>query len=57
MLFGLVGVYEVLFDKAGLLGYAALVLGLLAVVSVVLMYIISKKQKPIEDPKICKPQL
>jgi Ca2+/H+ antiporter, TMEM165/GDT1 family len=54
VLFGLIGVYEVLLGKVGL-GYTVLVLGLLAAVSSVLMYIISKKQKPIEDPKICKP--
>ncbi len=55
VLFGMVGVYEVLLSRVGL-GYTALVLGLLAAVSSVLIYIISKKQKPIEDPKICKPQ-
>jgi putative Ca2+/H+ antiporter (TMEM165/GDT1 family) len=55
VLFGLVGVYEVLLGKVGV-GYTVLVLGLLAAVSSVLMFIISKEQKPIEDPKICKPQ-
>ena len=54
VLFGLIGIYEVLLEKVGL-GYTALVLGLLAAVSAVLMYVISKEQKPIEDPKICKP--
>lgn len=53
VLFGLVGVYEVLLGKVGL-GYTALVLGLLAAVSASAMYIISKRQKPIEDPKVCK---
>ena len=53
VLFGLVGVYEVLLGKVGL-GYTALVLGLLAAFSASAMYIISKRQKPIEDPKVCK---
>ena len=53
VLFGLVGVYEVLLDKVGL-GYTALVLGLLAAVSASAMYIISKRQKPVEDPQVCK---
>jgi predicted membrane channel-forming protein YqfA (hemolysin III family) len=53
VLFGLVGVYEVLNATIGL-NYTALTLGSLAAVAVGLMYVISKKQKPVEDPKICR---
>ena len=53
VLFGLVGVYEVLWAKIGL-GYTASVLGLLIVFSASAIYIITKTQKPIEDPKVCK---
>ena len=53
VLFGLVGVFEVLSVKAGL-GYTALVLAVLAALSAYAMYAISKRQKPAEDPKICK---
>jgi Ca2+/H+ antiporter, TMEM165/GDT1 family len=53
VLFGLVGIYEVLSVKVGL-GYTALVLVLLATFSASAMLIISKKQKVIEDPKICQ---
>ena len=52
-LFGLVGVYEVLLEKVGL-SYTSLILGLLAVVSVALMCIISKRQKTVENPLVCK---
>jgi len=51
--FGLVGIYEVLSVKIGL-GYTALVLAVLAALSVYAMYAISKRQKSVEDPKICK---
>jgi Ca2+/H+ antiporter, TMEM165/GDT1 family len=53
VLFGLVGIYEVLSVKVGL-GYTTLVLVLLATFSASAMLIISKKQKVIEDPKICQ---
>jgi Ca2+/H+ antiporter, TMEM165/GDT1 family len=53
VLFGLVGIYEVLLTKIGL-SYIALTLGLLAAASAGLMYVISKRQKTLEDPKICK---
>ena len=53
VLFGLAGVYEVLVGKIEL-GYIALVLGLLAAFSAYLMYIISKRQKPVKDPQVCK---
>ena len=53
VLFGLVGVYEVLLGKVGL-GYTALVLGLLAAISASAMYFISRQQKSVEDPKVCE---
>ncbi len=53
VLFGLIGVYEVLSVKVGL-GYTALILAVLAALSGYAMYAISKRQKPVEDPKICK---
>ena len=53
VLFGLVGAFEVLSVKVGL-GYTALVLAVLAALSAYAMYAISKRQKPAEDPKICK---
>lgn len=53
VLFGLVGLYEVLSVKVGL-GYTAIVLAVLAALSGYAMYAISKRQKPVEDPKICK---
>lgn len=53
VLFGLIGVYEVLLGKIDLV-YIALVLGLLGAASASLIYFISKKQKPVENPKICK---
>lgn len=46
VLFGLVGVYEVLWAKVGI-GYTASVLGLLIVFSVSAIYIITKRQKPV----------
>ena len=56
VLFGLVGVYEVLLVNVGL-GYTAIVLTVLAALSGYAMYAISKRQKPVEDPKICKKPL
>lgn len=53
VLFGLVGVYEVLSVKVGL-GYTALILAVLAALSAYAMFAISKKQKPLEDSKLCK---
>lgn len=53
VLFGLVGIYEVLSVKVGL-GYTVLVLAVLAALSGYAMYAISKRQKPVEDPKVCK---
>jgi putative Ca2+/H+ antiporter (TMEM165/GDT1 family) len=53
VLFGLVGVFEVLSVKVGL-GYTALVLAVLAALSGYAMYAISKRQKPVEDPEVCK---
>ncbi|MCL4430669.1 MAG: TMEM165/GDT1 family protein [Chloroflexi bacterium] len=53
VLFGLMGVYEVLMLKVGL-GYTALVLAVLAALSAYAMYAISKRQNPVEDPQICK---
>ena len=53
VLFGLVGVFEVLSVKVGL-GYTALVLAVLATLSGYAMYAISKRQKPVEDPEVCK---
>ncbi len=53
VLFGLVGVYEVLLAKIGLF-FTASVLGLLTVFSVSAIYIILRSQKPTEDPKVCK---
>jgi Ca2+/H+ antiporter, TMEM165/GDT1 family len=51
--FGLVGVYEILWEKIGL-GYVTLVLGLLAAFSIFAIYVISKRQKPTEYPQVCK---
>ena len=53
VLFGLVGIFEVLSVKVGL-GYTALVLAGLAALSAYAMYAISKRQKPVEEPKVCK---
>jgi putative Ca2+/H+ antiporter (TMEM165/GDT1 family) len=53
VLFGLIGIYEVLNSKIGL-NYIAFTLGTIVTVSAGLMYVLSKKQKPVEDPKICK---
>jgi Ca2+/H+ antiporter, TMEM165/GDT1 family len=50
VLFGLVGIYEVLSVKVGL-GYTALVLAVLATLSAYAMLAISKKQKAFEDPQ------
>jgi Ca2+/H+ antiporter, TMEM165/GDT1 family len=43
VLFGLAGVYEVLWEKIGL-GYTAIILGLLTAFSVCAIYVISKRQ-------------
>jgi putative Ca2+/H+ antiporter (TMEM165/GDT1 family) len=53
VLFGLVGVYEVLSVMIGL-GYTALVLAVLAGFSVSVMYLLFKRQKPVQDFKVCK---
>jgi len=53
VLFGLIGIYEVLNAKIGL-NYTAFTLGAIAAVTAGLMYVITKKQKTVEDPKICK---
>ncbi len=53
VLFGLVGVFEVLLVRVGL-EYTALVLGLLVAISGCTMYSLSKKQKPLEYPLLCK---
>ena len=53
VLFGLVGIYEVLSVKINL-GYTALVLAVLATLSVSAMFVMYKRQKPVEDPKVCE---
>lgn len=57
VLFGLVGIYEVLSVKVGL-GYTVLTLTLLTILSVYAMFAISKRQKindeNLEESKICK---
>jgi Ca2+/H+ antiporter, TMEM165/GDT1 family len=53
VLFGLIGVYEVLIIWIGLLYTIVALLGLVAATATA-MYLIAKKQKPFEDPKICK---
>ena len=53
VLFGLVGIYEVLSVKINL-GYTALVLAVLATLSVSAMFAMYKRQKPVEDPKVCE---
>ncbi len=53
VLFGLVGVYEVLSNSIGL-DYTAVILSGLTVVSVCTMYTVAKRQKPTEEPKQCK---
>ena len=53
IIFGLVGVYEVLSVKVGL-GFTTLILTILTALSAYAMYIISKNQKPMDDPKVCK---
>jgi putative Ca2+/H+ antiporter (TMEM165/GDT1 family) len=53
VLFGLVGVYEILWEKIGI-GYVTLVLGLLTAFSISAIYVISKRQKSTEDPQVCK---
>ena len=53
VLFGLVGIYEVLSVEVGL-GYTTLILAVLTVLSAYAMLIISRRQSKIEDPKVCK---
>jgi Ca2+/H+ antiporter, TMEM165/GDT1 family len=53
VLFGLIAMYEVLLVKVGL-GYTTLILAVLTALSTYTMYIISKRQRTIEDPKVCK---
>jgi len=53
VLFGLIGVYEILWERIGL-GYVTLVLGLLTAFSISAIYVISKRQKSTEDPQVCK---
>ncbi len=53
VLFGLVGVYEVLSAKVGF-GYTALTMALLTVVSVYAMYAVSKRQNIPEEQTACK---
>jgi Ca2+/H+ antiporter, TMEM165/GDT1 family len=53
VLFGLVGAYEVLSVKVGLV-YTTLILAILVALSAYAIYTISKRQKKIEDPKLCK---
>jgi len=53
VLFGLVGIYEVLSVKIEIV-YTALILAVFAAFSVSAMYALFKKQTPIEDPKVCK---
>jgi putative Ca2+/H+ antiporter (TMEM165/GDT1 family) len=53
VLFGLVGVYEVLSVKIGL-SYTVLVLAALAIFSTYSMLVISKRQKPVDEPPVCK---
>lgn len=54
VLFGLVGVYEVLPAYVGLV-YTVLVLALLASISALAMYVLGKRRKPVEGPQVCKP--
>jgi putative Ca2+/H+ antiporter (TMEM165/GDT1 family) len=53
VVFGLAGVYEVLPNYVGSV-YTVLVLAALAAASALLMYLISKRQKPTEAPIVCK---
>ena len=53
VLFGLIGIYEVLSIKIDIV-YTASILAVFAAFSVSAMYALFKKQKPIEDPKVCK---
>jgi Ca2+/H+ antiporter, TMEM165/GDT1 family len=53
VLFGLIGVYEILWERIGL-GYVTLVLGLLTAFSISAIYVISKRQKSAKDPQVCK---
>jgi len=51
VLFGLVGIYEVLSVKINL-GYTTMVLAVLTALSVSAMFAMYKRQKPVEDPKV-----
>jgi putative Ca2+/H+ antiporter (TMEM165/GDT1 family) len=53
VMFGLIGIYEILSVKIDIV-YTSLILAALAAFSALAMYAIFKKQKPVEDPKICK---
>jgi putative Ca2+/H+ antiporter (TMEM165/GDT1 family) len=53
VIFGLIGVFEVLLVWIGL-AYTVLVIAALAALSGYAMYAVSKRQIPVEDPKICK---
>ena len=53
VLFGMVGIYEVLIGNIGLT-YTALTLAALVAFSAATMLLISKRQSKLEDPKICK---
>ena len=53
VLFGLIGIYEVLSIKIDIV-YTASILAVFAAFSVSAMYALFKKQTPIEDPKVCK---
>lgn len=53
VLFGLVGIYEVLSGKIDAV-YNASILAVLATISALAMYALFKRQKPIENPKVCR---
>jgi Ca2+/H+ antiporter, TMEM165/GDT1 family len=53
VVFGLVGVYEVLPKYVGL-SYTALVLAVLAAFSVIAIYFLTNRQKHVEQPQVCK---
>jgi putative Ca2+/H+ antiporter (TMEM165/GDT1 family) len=56
VVFGLVGVYEVLPKYIGL-NYTALTVAVLAAASAFLMYLINRRQKTVEAPLVCKPMV
>lgn len=51
--FGLIGIYEVLPRYIGS-SYTLIVLVMLGIFSAILIYAISKRQKPVEQPSLCK---